>query len=310
MKYSFVIPCYRSENTIESTVNEIRETMSKKNEESYEIILVNDCSPDNVLSVLRRLAQGDSKITALSLSKNFGQHSAVMAGFSRCSGDIIIVGDDDGQTPFNECFNLIDALSDDCDVCFARYGNKKHSFFRNFGSFINDRMACFLLSKPKDLYLSSYFAAKRYIIDEVRDYDKSFPYLSGLLLRATKFIKNADVNHREREIGNSGYTFGKLLALWLNGFTAFSIKPLRMATFIGFFAATAGFIYSVYALINSILNPDTPIGWASTVSITLIMGGLILMTLGLLGEYLGRIYLAINNAPQYLIREEIKKEDA
>ncbi len=308
MKYSFVIPCYRSEKTIESTVDEIRETMKSKSEESYEIILVNDCSPDGVLAVLRRLAREDSKITALSLSKNFGQHSAVMAGFSRCSGEVVIVGDDDGQTPFCECFNLIDALSDDCDVCFARYGNKKHSLFRNFGSFINDKMACFLLSKPKDLFLSSYFAAKRYIIDEVTDYDKSFPYLSGLLLRATKFIKNADVNHRERALGGSGYTFGKLLGLWLNGFTAFSVKPLRIATVIGLITAVGGFGYSVFALISSIINPDTPLGWASTVSVTLIMGGLILMTLGLLGEYLGRIYLAINNAPQFVIREEIKKD--
>ncbi len=308
MKYSFVIPCYRSEKTIEPTVNEIRETMSARGVESFEIVLVNDCSPDNVLSVLRRLAAEDSRITVLSLSKNFGQHSAVMAGFSRCSGEIVIVGDDDGQTPFSECFNLIDTLGDDCDVCIAKYDSKKHSFFRNFGSYINDRMACFLLSKPKELYLSSYFAAKRYIIEEVVDYDKSFPYLSGLLLRATKFIKNAQVNHREREIGGSGYTFSKLMGLWLNGFTAFSVKPLRIATIIGFFAAVLGFGYSVFALISAIINPDTPLGWASTVSITLIMGGLILMTLGLLGEYLGRIYLAINNAPQYLIREEIKKD--
>jgi len=168
IKLSFVIPCYRSENTIATVVDEIKNTVNKrKNLYDYEIILVSDHSPDNVFSVIEELAKKDKNITGIELAKNFGQHSAILAGFHYVTGDIIVCMDDDGQTPPNQMFKLIDTLDNECDVAFARYESKKHSYFRNFGSLINDLMARYMIDKPKELKIMSYFACKRYVVDEV-----------------------------------------------------------------------------------------------------------------------------------------------
>ena len=184
-KISFVIPCYRSEHTISAVVDEIVDTVTAHGGYDYEIILVNDNSPDRVMDVITVLSQFNPRVKGLDLSRNFGQHSAIMAGFTYLTGDIVVCLDDDGQTPANEMFRLIDKLGD-MDLVFASYKTKQHSGFRNFGSKVNDLMARWLLSKPKDLKIMSYFACKRYVVDEVLRYENPYPYMSGLLLRATK----------------------------------------------------------------------------------------------------------------------------
>ncbi len=166
-KISFVIPCYRSEHTISAVVDEIVDTVTAHGGYDYEIILVNDNSPDRVMDVITVLSQFNPRVKGLDLSRNFGQHSAIMAGFTYLTGDIVVCLDDDGQTPANEMFRLIDKLGD-MDLVFASYKTKQHSGFRNFGSKVNDLMARWLLSKPKDLKIMSYFACKRYVVDEVR----------------------------------------------------------------------------------------------------------------------------------------------
>ena len=250
-KLSFVIPCYRSEHTIGAVVDEIVETVTAHGGFDYEIILVNDNSPDNVMDVIAALAQKNPHVRGLELSRNFGQHSAIMAGFTYLTGDIVVCLDDDGQTPANEMFRLIDRL-DEFDLVFAEYKSKQHSGFRNFGSKVNDLMARWLLSKPKKLKIMSYFACKRYVVDEVLRYENPYPYMSGLLLRATKRVCNVEIDHRERAEGSSGYSFKKLMLLWINGFTSFSVKPLRFATFIGFITAIVGFLYGMYVIINKL----------------------------------------------------------
>ena len=278
-KLSFVIPCYRSENTITAVVDEIRNTVKTRSDSyDYEIILVSDYSPDNVFDVIKELSSNDKKIMGLELAKNFGQHAAILAGFHYVTGDIVVCLDDDGQTPPNQMFRLIDTLGDDCDVAFARYSEKKHSHFRNIGSMINDVMARYMIDKPKELKIMSYFACKRYVADEVIHYNNPYPYMSGLLLRTTKKIKNVTIKHRDRIEGESGYKFGKLLALWINGFTSFSIKPLRAATFVGIFSALAGFLYGVYIVINKLINPLTPLGYSSMMAVFLFIGGMIMKT--------------------------------
>ena len=312
MKISFVIPCYRSASTLPKVVEEIKVTMSDMKREDYEIILVNDCSPDNTYEVIERLASEDKRITGLSLAKNFGQHSALMAGFSQVTGDITVCLDDDGQTPANEVGKLIEAVENGADVAYARYSNKKHSPFRNFGSWINDLMARVMLGKPKDLYVSSYFAARRFVVEEMKKYTYAFPYVIGLVLRTTKNIVNVDINHRSRMEGESGYTFGKLISLWFNGFTAFSVKPLRIATATGIIAAVLGFLYGIYTIIKKIwIRPDElVIGFSALMSAVVFMGGLILVMMGLVGEYMGRMYISMNNSPQYVISKRTDgKED-
>lgn len=170
-------------------------------------------------------------------------------------------------------------------------------------------MAVKLLGKPKDLYISSYFAAKRYLIDEALRYPNPYPYMQGLMLRSTNKICNVLVPHDERAHGQSGYTLRKLISLWLNGFTAFSVKPLRIASFIGILFALLGFLSAIVVVIRRLLNPNMALGWSSTIALMLLIGGLILITLGVVGEYVGRSYISLNNAPQYVIRNSVEHPD-
>lgn len=303
-KISFVIPCYRSAKTIGVVVKEITETVTAHGGYDYEIILVNDSSPDNVFEVITDIAKTDKHVKGIDLARNFGQHSAIMAGFGKVTGDIVVCLDDDGQTPASEMFLLIDKLSEN-DLVFAEYKNKKHSFFRNLGSKVNDKMACWLIGKPKNLKIMSYFACKRFIVDEVLRYENPFPYISGLLLRTTNNISNVEIHHRDRIEGESGYTLKKLLLLWVNGFTAFSVKPLRIATIIGCVTAIIGFLYGLFIIVRKIILPLTPVGYSSTMAVMLFIGGMIMLLLGMIGEYLGRVYISLNNAPQYVIRKTV-----
>ena len=304
---SFVIPCYRSAGTVAAVVDEINRSMAALPEFEHEIVLINDCSPDNTFEVIRGLALSDKRITAVDLAKNFGQHGAIMAGFSHIRGDYVICLDDDGQTPADEAGKLLAKLEEGYDVAYASYGHhKQHSFFRNFGSWLNGKMTEIMLGKPKDLSLTSYFAAKRFIIDEMLRYEHCFPYIMGLVLRSTRNICNVPVNHRQRQEGSSGYNLGKLISLWMNGFTSFSIKPLRLATYAGSFTALIGFIYAIIIVIRFFTQHLAPLGWSSTTALLLILGGIILLVLGLVGEYVGRIFMCVNASPQYVERSLVK----
>lgn len=305
---SFVIPCYRSAQTIGPVTAEIDAAMARLEGYEYEIVLVNDSSPDDTFSAISALARADSRITAVDLAKNFGQHAALMCGMSHTKGDIIVCLDDDGQTPANEVGKLLEKIEEGYDVVYASYGEKQHSGFRNLGSAINSRMTEIMLSKPRELSLTSYFAAKRFIIDEMLRYENCFPYIMGLVLRSTKNICNVPVKHRAREQGSSGYNLGKLIGLWMNGFTSFSIKPLRFATYFGTFTAFCGFLYALIIVIRFFTVHMAPLGWSSTTCLLLIIGGIILMVLGLVGEYVGRIFMCVNASPQYVERSIVKTE--
>lgn len=303
-KISFVIPCYRSAKTIEGVVAEIQNTMVSIPEYAYDIFLVNDCSPDDTYEVIKTLCTKYDNITGISLAKNFGQHAALMAGLRKADGDIVVCLDDDGQTPANEVGKLLDGIEKGSDVVYASYENKKHSAFRNFGTWMNDIMTRAMLGKPKDLHLTSYFAAKRFVVDSMLKYENCYPYIIGLVLRATRNVTNVPVSHRSREVGTSGYTMKKLLGLWFNGFTAFSILPLRIATVTGVTFASAGFVYGIYTIVKKFINPGVPLGFSSLMAAVVFIGGMLMVMLGLIGEYIGRIYISINSSPQYVIREE------
>lgn len=309
MDISFVIPCYRSEKTISAVVEEIRNKMKELSKYSYEVILVNDCSPDNTFETIKSIAKEFDNVIAIDLAKNFGQHSAIMAGFSKVSGNIIVCLDDDGQTPANEVDKLLAKIEEGYDVVYAEYGNKQHSAFRNWGSNLNKKMTEILLGKPKELFISSYFAATRMIVEEIKRYNNPYPYLAGLVLRTTKSVCNVSVTHRQRMEGESGYSLRKLIGLWVNGFTAFSVLPLRMATYSGMLVALIGFIFAIWTVIHKIISPEVAVGWSSTFSVILVIGGMILFVLGMIGEYIGRIYISLNNSPQYVIREIVGKEE-
>lgn len=308
-KISFVIPCYRSEKTLPAVVKEIQDKMNTMSEFTFDIFLVNDCSPDNTLEVIRGLCEQYDNIKGISFSKNFGQHAALMAGLRHSDGDYVVCLDDDGQTPADEVDKLIAKLEEGFDAVYAKYDHKQHSSFRNLGSKVNELMLRVMLDKPADLYVSSYFAVKRFVVDDMICYANSYPYVIGLVLRTTKNIANVMVNHREREEGSSGYTLRKLMSLWFNGFTAFSVKPLRIATMVGGFSAFLGFAYGLYTIIKRFVNPNVPMGFSAMMSAIVFFGGMMMLLLGLIGEYIGRIYISLNNSPQYVIREKMNLGD-
>ena len=272
---SFVIPCYRSENTITSVVDEIIATVSAREDAfAFEIILVNDGSPDGVADVIMDLCKQHPEIVFINLSRNFGQHSAVMAGFAKARGEIIVCLDDDGQTPANECLKLVDKLNEGYDIVFAEYKQPKQSLFRILGSRFNTACNRFFFGQPKTLKTTSYYACQRFVVETALQYPNPFPYITGLLLQSVSRTANVRVNHRQRTEGKSGYSLKKLISLWTNGVTAFSIKPLRFAAYLGW--ATAGGRLCVRAGSPSsakLVNPGMEAGWASTISVVLALGG-------------------------------------
>ena len=256
-KLSFVIPCYNSEKTIQDVINSIRNELENKNFINYEIILVNDFSKDNTSNVIEALAKDDKNIIVINFAKNFGQHSALMAGFRNSSGDVVVYLDDDGQCPVDKVFELIEPLDNGFDISIADYGKKKQSKFKNFGSKVNDIMAEHLINKPKDLKLSNFGAMKRFVVAEIVKYQHCYPYIAGLMLRTSSKIANVKMEENERKCGKSNYSFKKLLSLWLNGFTSFSVKPLRLTTIIGVLFACLGFAFGLYTIINKLfINKD------------------------------------------------------
>ncbi|MBQ1770457.1 MAG: glycosyltransferase [Clostridia bacterium] len=308
-KLSFVIPCYRSEETIETVIEEIRSTVSQRAGYSYEIICVNDSSPDRVLDVLLRLAADDPRIKVIDLAKNMGKHAAVLAGYAFVTGDYVVNLDDDCQSPVCELWKLLDPVESGAyDVATAKYGKKKQAFWKNLGSWVNMKVGTAMLNKPKNMYFENFSLLKRFVVDEVLRYKNPYPYLEGLVLRATSRILPVEMEERERGDGKAtGYTFRKSMALFFNGFTAFSVKPLRVSTIIGSAAAIGGFVWALVAVIRKLIHPESVqiLGYTSIIAILLILGGLILLSLGLIGEYIGRIYISLNNSPQYVIRQTV-----
>lgn len=300
MKCSVVIPVYNSEASIERVVEEVLAEVSYE----VEIVLVNDCSKDKSEKKCKALCEKFNQVKFLNLSKNFGQHNAIMAGLSVVDGDLIVCMDDDLQTPPQEVNKLIDTLIEqDYDVVYGNYGEKKHSVFRNWGSSVNDKMANYMLGKPKEIQITSFFAMRRYIAEEIKNYRYSFPYLGGLIFRTTNKIGKVDVHHESRKEGKSNYNFKKLIGLWFNGFINFSVTPLRLTSLIGTFFSGAGFLYLIVIIIKKLINPGIAMGWTSIMATVIFFGGIQLISIGLIGEYIGRLYLNINEKPQYVIRE-------
>ena len=309
-KISFVIPCYHSAQIVGNVVRDIVDTVLVRSEFQYEIILVNDNPPDDTWRVICEMCRNNPNIHGICFTKNFGQHAALMAGYRKVTGDIVVSLDDDGQNPPQEMFKLIDALNEKTDLVYAKYIQKRRSLFRNFGSKVNDWMVQWLLNKPKELYLASYYAAKRFIIDEMVKCENPFPYIDGLALRSTSEYINVDIVHKERVAGNSGYSIAKLMGLWMNGLTSFSVKPLRIATFSGFCISLFGLVLAIIIIIQKLILKDSvSAGWPSIMTVVLILDGAIMIMLGLVGEYVGRIYVTMNKSPQYVIKDEANPID-
>ena len=305
MKLTILITVYNSEQTINKLVEEL---IKELKDYDLEIILVNDGSKDNSHNICLNLYKNfPETVKYYQLSKNFGEHNAVMAGLHYVTGDFVILMDDDFQNPVSEVKKLAEfAFSNNYDVVYSKYSHKKHSFFRNLGSKFANLIATWLLHKPKNLYLSSFKAINKFTVEQIIKYDLPFPYIDGLILRTTSNIGVCKVKHAERKSGRSQYSLAKLISLWLNLFTNFSVKPLRIATFLGFFFSIISFLLTISAIIMKLYEPNLPIGYASLLASVSFIGGIQLLAIGLLGEYLGRTFLSINKLPQFIIRQKFE----
>lgn len=300
-KISFVIPCYNSELSLGKVVSEIVDFVGPRY--SYEIVLVNDCSTDNVSEVITALCNNNENIKGIELAKNSGQHNAIFAGYQYVTGEFVVGFDDDGELSIEDLPLFIDKMNEGYDVVMGNFSNRDTTVFRNLGSAANDFMANKLIGKPKDLEFSSYYMAKRFVVDAIKDTPNPNPYLAGSLITATSKTASVPIRHSRRLYGSSGYTFSKLLSLWLNGFTAFSVKPLRVASFIGAITALIGFIFSIVVVLKKLFNPSIAAGYSSVMAVMLFIGGVIMLILGMIGEYVGRIYLTTIKYPQYVIKK-------
>ncbi|QJB58046.1 glycosyltransferase family 2 protein [Pseudodesulfovibrio sp. zrk46] len=305
VKISIVIPVYNSEKTIRPLVDRLVNILPAP----LEIVLVNDGSKDASDEVCRKAQVAHpSVVTYVELSKNYGEHCAVMAGLNQSTGDYVVIMDDDFQNPPEEALKLVDAAQKGGhDVVYSYYNEKKHHFFRNLGSKFNGAVATLLLKKPKDLYLSSFKCINRFLVNEIIKYDGPYPYVDGLIFRITDKYGVVEVQHDARHTGESNYTLTKLVRLWMNMFFNFSLLPLRVATMLG--AGLSGFalLYMVWISICKLFRPELPPGWSETVVLIALFSGAQLIMLGLLGEYVGRIFLSQNKTPQFCIRKVHKE---
>ena len=310
MLYSFVIPCYKSGETIRKVVELTAEEMELEDRKEYEVILVNDCSPDGgkTLKVLRELAAEYSYVKVIDFAKNAGQHHAILAGMKYAKGDIIIGMDDDLQTHPSQLPKLFEKFSEGYDIVYGYYPEKKHSFFRNLVSKLNYWSVRILIGKPKELKTSSFWVMKSFVRDYVVQYKVLYPYLQGMFLHTTQNIGCVPIEHFSREIGDSGYTLKKLVKLW-SGIIGFSVVPLRIAMTIGNVFAGVGILGAIGVVISKLLHPEMLVGWASMMSALCFFSGVILFFIGIVGEYIGRIALNVNNEPEYVIREMIGVEE-
>lgn len=298
---SIVIPVYNGAASIGELVASLE---SLEVPGGHEIVLVNDCSPDDSLAVCRELAaRAKVPITIVNLARNFGEHNAVLTGLRHVRGAHIITMDDDLQNPPGEVLRLLEtAQRTGKDVIYTYYAAKRHAAWRNLGSRFTNRVADFLLDKPKGLYLSSFRCLSAFIAEQVTRYDGPFPYIDGLILQVTQNLGRLEVAHLPRASGRSNYTLRRLVSLWLNMFVNFSVMPLRIATFAGFGMSFLGLV-GVMMTVGEALLYDTPPGWAELTVATLLLLGMQLVMLGIMGEYLGRLFLTANRKPQAIIRD-------
>lgn len=302
MLVSIVIPCYNSENSIRQVVDLTLAEFERLPGYECEFVLVDDCSPDGTYAEIRRLAAERPCVRGITLMRNFGQHNGIMCGLNHARGDLVMGMDDDLQTHPSQIPALIRKMEEGYDVVYGVYRQSANGPIKNFTSWLNRVTAQKLLERPRDIETSNFWLITRAVRDQVIQYRNYNPYVEALFGRMTNRIGNVMIEHHAREQGSSNYTLGKLAKLWLSYFN-YTVLPLRMVSCIGVVSAAVGFLYAIFVLVRRIVVPDVPAGWSSIICILLFFFGLILLTLGIIGEYVGNLVLPANGTPQFIVRE-------
>jgi undecaprenyl-phosphate 4-deoxy-4-formamido-L-arabinose transferase len=303
---SIVIPIYNGSSSIAELTAKLEELSIPG---GHEIVLVNDGSPDNSLEVCRALIEkARVPITLVCLARNYGEHNAVMAGLRHASGAHVITMDDDMQNPPEEVQRLLAfAQRSGKEVIYTYYDNKRHTLWRNLASRFTNRVADLILDKPRGFYLSSFRCMSAFVVREISRYDGPYPYVDGLILQVTDDVDRLLVRHLPRAAGRSNYTLRRLLRLWMNMFVNFSVMPLRVSTMTGFVLSALGAIGGAMAVAEALFSSPPP-GWASLFAAVLLLSGVQLLILGIVGEYLGRLYLTANRKPQSVVKEVLRSQ--
>ncbi len=307
IEVSVVIPCYNSEKSIAEVVGKVSQKLETMGY-TYEIILVNDYSRDNTFQEISRLAGKYSYVKGIDLAKNFGQHNAILAGFRYVKGEYVIGMDDDLQTDPSQFPKLFDKMKEGYDLVYGAYPLVHQNLFRRLGSRFNNLVLGSLIKQPKHIRTSSFWLAKSYVVNEAVKYEHSYANLRGLFFRTTSYIATVEIEHFDRKYGKSNYTFKSLLRLWSHCIN-FSVAPLRIFLILGGLASTGGILGGIILVIRKLMNVDMSLGWPSLMTAILIFSGIILIGIGLTGEYIGRAFMCINATPQYVVRNALNIEE-
>ena len=306
MKIDIIIPVYNSENCLDELVKQLQNSLEKI---SYHIYFVNDHSQDNSWQKLKELTYINRNIVSINLAKNFGQDCAIMAGLNQSKGDYIVIMDDDLQHSPSDITLLIDKLKEtQNDVCYGRYNRKNQSIFKNLGSWLNDKLANIVIKKPKHIYLSPFKVLNKSIVQKIIQYDGPYPYIDGLIFRFSSRITEIDINHHKRFAGYGNYNLYKSTSLWLRVLTNFSVVPLRFATYVGIIASLSGFLLGLYFIMRHFFGMYSPEGWPSLIVTILVIGGIQLLGMGIIGEYVGRSFIYQSKEPQFIIDKIIRDD--
>jgi glycosyltransferase involved in cell wall biosynthesis len=307
---SLVIPVYRSEDCLRPLVAAIRDALTPAGL-SYEVVLVNDCSPDGSWAVIEALCREHANVVGVDLRRNFGQDNAIVTGLRHARGDYVVIMDDDLQHHPRDIPALLDKLvKERADVVYADFRVKRHRLWKNLGSWFNGKVAEWVIDKPKGIYLSPYKVIRREVAELICRYDGPDPYVDGLLFQVTSRITQLPVEHHERVAGTSTYTLVKSVKVWGRLAFSFSVRPLRLVTWCGFGFASLGVLFALAVIGYRLLCPedfsDAAVGWASLIVTLLVLSGVQMVFFGILGEYAGRTYLKVNLKPQTAIREVLR----
>lgn len=302
MELSIVVPVYNSSSIVSELCSQLVDALS---EIDIEIILVDDGSADTSWQVIKQLAKQIEQVQGFRLARNFGQDNAIMAGLNHSSGRYVIVMDDDLQHSPYDILTLLDHVKkNEYDVCYADYSDgKNQAWWKNLGSYLNSKQAEYLIGKPSEIYLSPFKVISRLVVESVVNYNGPYPYVDGLIFQSTASITQIPVKHNSREFGRSNYGFRKSLSVFMSHTTGFSVVPLRIASISGLLMAVLGFTLGIYYIYDYFLSETRLEGWTTLAVLILFIGGMILLSLGMIGEYLGRIYLTNNKKPQFLVYE-------
>jgi glycosyltransferase involved in cell wall biosynthesis len=303
---SVVIPVYKSESILPELCRRLESVLGNIAGD-YEVIFSVDCSPDNSFKVLKALAAKNQRLKPILLRKNVGYDNAVMAGLHFVQGKQIVIMDDDLQDAPEDIPALLKAADEGNDVVYAGFPEKRQSILKNIGSWFNDQVARLLIKKPKSIYLSPFKVVCREVVDEIVKYDGPYPYIDGLLFQITSAITQIPVEHHERASGQGNHDLVRSMRIWLNFCTSFSVLPLRMSAGFGFLVSGASFLFSLRWLMLKLTNGAAPEGWVTIVIGISLLGGIQLIALGIIGEYIGRTYMNVNRKPQFIVKETVNK---